>query len=69
MNTSIGDEEVRVFFSQFCSSIGIGLSVEKSFDQAKASLRLEGAEEENVPQLFAKSGVLSADFKKPGVVQ
>lgn len=41
MNTSIGDEAARIFSSQFYSSIGFGLSVKKSFDQAKALLMLE----------------------------
>jgi len=57
MNTSIGDEAARVFSSQFYSSIGFGLSVQKAFDQAKALLMMEGIEEENTPELFVKAGL------------
>ena len=57
MNTSIGDEAARVFSSQFYSSIGFGLSVQKAFDQAKALLMMEGIDEENTPELFVKVGI------------
>jgi len=56
MNTSIGDEAARIFSSQFYSSIGFGLSVAKSFQQAKALVMMEGILEENTPQLFIKDG-------------
>lgn len=57
MNTSIGDEAARVFSSQFYSSIGFGLSVQKAFNQAKALLMMEGIDEENTPELFIKAGL------------
>jgi hypothetical protein len=57
MNTTISDEAARVFSSQFYSSIGFGLSVQKSFDQAKALLMMEGITEEETPELFVKAGV------------
>lgn len=57
MNTTIGDEAARVFASQFYSAIGFGLSIEKSFEQAKALLMLEGIEEENTPELFVHDGL------------
>jgi hypothetical protein len=60
MNTAIGDHAARVFSSQFYSSIGFGLSLQKSFDQAKALLMMEGIAEENTPELFVRSG-LAAD--------
>lgn len=57
MNTSIGDQAARIFSSQFYSSIGFGHSVGKAFQQAKASLMLEGIKEENIPELFIKPGL------------
>lgn len=56
MNTSITDKAAQIFSAQFYSSLGFGLSVEKSFNQAKAALMLEGIPEENTPALFVKSG-------------
>jgi hypothetical protein len=56
MNTSIGDEAAIIFSSQFYSSIGFGLSVKKSFEQAKALLMLENISEEETPELFIKEG-------------
>lgn len=60
MNTEIGDIAARVFASQFYSSIGFGLSLQRAFDQAKALLMMEGTEEENTPELFVGDG-LAAD--------
>jgi len=57
MNTSIGDEAARVFSAQFYSSIGFGLSIKKSFDQAIAALLLEGVTEESTPELLAATGL------------
>lgn len=62
MNTSIGDEAARIFSSQFYSSIGFGLSVKKSFDQAKALLMLENISEEETPELFIKDGFSSEEL-------
>ncbi|MBK9273028.1 MAG: CHAT domain-containing protein [Flavobacteriales bacterium] len=62
MNTSVGDHAARLFSSQFYSAIGFGLSVKKSFDQAKAGLMLEGVEEEDVPELFTSEGVDANDL-------
>jgi len=56
MNTLISDNAAQIFSAQFYSSLGFGLSVEKSFNQAKAALMLEGISEENTPALFVKSG-------------
>jgi len=57
MTVSIGDEAACVFASQFYSSIGFGLSLEKAFLQAKAALMLEGIPEENTPELFVRDGL------------
>jgi len=62
MNTSIGDKAARLFSSQFYSSIGFGLSVKKSFDQAKSLLMLEGISEEDTPELFTKNGLNAEDL-------
>lgn len=60
MKTSIGDDAARVFAAQFYSAIGFGLSVQQSFNQAKAALMLEGISEENTPALYIREG-LDAD--------
>ncbi len=62
MKTSIGDEAARIFSSQFYSSIGFGLSVKKSFEQAKALLMLENISEEETPELFINDGISSDDL-------
>jgi predicted nucleic acid-binding Zn-ribbon protein len=54
MTISIADKAARVFAAQFYSSIGFGLSLEKSFLQAKAALMLDGITEEDTPQLFLR---------------
>ena len=59
MNTAIGDLAARVFASQFYSSIGFGLSLQKAFDQAKALMMMEGIEEENTPELFVRDGLIA----------
>jgi hypothetical protein len=62
MNTSIGDEAALTFSSQFYSSIGFGLSVDKAFEQAKALLMLEGIPEEDTPELFIHEGLNTKDI-------
>lgn len=62
MNTSIGDEAAKVFSSQFYSSIGFGLSIQKAFDQAKALVMMEGLNEENTPELFVQDGIESNEL-------
>ncbi|MAY57560.1 MULTISPECIES: CHAT domain-containing protein [Pseudoalteromonas] len=62
MNTSITDNAAQVFSAQFYSSLGFGLSVEKSFNQAKAALMLEGISEENTPALFVKVGCSASEI-------
>ena len=57
MNTSIGDEAAVVFASQFYSSIGFGKDLKTAFNQAKASLMLEGISEETTPELFVREGL------------
>lgn len=57
MQTSITDEAARIFAASFYSAVGFGLSLEKSFNQAKAALMLEGIPEEDTPQLFVKEGL------------
>jgi hypothetical protein len=62
MSDAIGDEAAKVFASQFYSSISFGLSLERSFNQAKAMLLLEGIPEEDIPVLFTNSLVNQSDY-------
>ncbi len=62
MNTEIGDEAAIVFAAQFYSSIGFGLNLQQSFDQAKAALLLKGISEADTPVFFVKEGLLAADI-------
>ncbi|WP_313698537.1 CHAT domain-containing protein [Pantoea sp.] len=62
MSTSIRDDAARVFSAQFYSSLTFGLSVEKSFNQAKAALMLEGIPQEDTPMLFMRDGLEAADM-------
>jgi hypothetical protein len=57
MKDSITDNAARIFASQFYSSISFGLSVGKSFQQARAALLLEGIQEDDIPILFIKDGI------------
>ncbi|MDR2797349.1 MAG: CHAT domain-containing protein [Treponema sp.] len=57
MTISIGDDAAMIFAAQFYSAIGFGLSVKKSFEQAKAALMLEGIPEENTPELYVRDGL------------
>ncbi len=70
MTISIGDDAARVFASQFYSSVGFGYSLEKSFQQAKAALLLEGIPEENTPALYVGDGIDPKDiiYCNPGQI-
>jgi CHAT domain len=57
MNTSISDDAARIFAAEFYAALGYGRSVKTSFDQAKASLMLEGLPEDQTPQLFTRRDV------------
>ncbi|MDG2958080.1 CHAT domain-containing protein [Exercitatus varius] len=57
MSTSISDAAACVFSAQLYSSIGFGLSIDKAFKQAIASLLLEDIDEIEVPELFYKEGI------------
>ncbi|HDV9049639.1 TPA: CHAT domain-containing protein [Klebsiella michiganensis] len=61
MSDSITDDAARTFSAQFYSSLTFGLSVENSFNQAKAALMLEGIPEQNTPTLFMKTGYDAAN--------
>ncbi|WP_435947458.1 CHAT domain-containing protein [Dryocola sp. BD586] len=61
MSDSITDEAARIFSAQFYSSLTFGLSVERSFNQAKAALMLEDIPEQDTPTLFMKSGCDAAN--------
>jgi hypothetical protein len=57
MTTSISDNGACTFATQFYSSLGFGLSLQKAFDQAKAALSLESPTEMNTPILYVKDGI------------
>ena len=57
MTDSISDNGACSFAAQFYSSLGFGLSLQKAFDQAKASLALENVSEKDIPFLYTKEGV------------
>lgn len=64
MNTSVKEDIAMIFASQLYSSIGFGFSLEKSFNQAMARLKVEGFEDEecNIPELFVKDGLNAKDI-------
>lgn len=62
MNNSTSDEAAIIFFSQLYSAIGFGNSLEKSFNQAKARLLLEGIKEDRTPELFVNENFNSSDI-------
>ena len=62
MNNSISDEAAIIFSSQLYSAIGFGNSLEKSFNQAKARLLLEGIKEDRTPELFVNENFNSSDI-------
>ncbi|WP_228199579.1 CHAT domain-containing protein [Acinetobacter sp. WCHAc010052] len=62
MSKSITDEAAQYFSAQFYSSLSFGLSVKKSFDQAKAALLLEGIDEVDTPQLFVKDSLVPEEI-------
>jgi hypothetical protein len=57
MSDAIGDSAAREFAAQFYSALGFGHSVAGAFGQAKAAAMMESIEEQNTPQLFARSGI------------
>lgn len=57
MADSIGDDAACAFAAQLYSSIGFGLPLKTSFDQAIVELLLEGIPGENIPQIFARPDV------------
>lgn len=62
MNISIGDDAAIQFASQLYSSIGFGLSLEKAFNQAIISLKLEGIDEDTAPQLYTNENINASDI-------
>lgn len=62
MNISIGDNAAIQFASQLYSSIGFGLSLERAFNQAIISLKLEGIAEDKTPQLYTNENFNASDI-------
>lgn len=57
MGDAVDDETARIFSGALYSSIGFGHSLQRAFAQARAQLMLEGNEEENIPQLYLRTGI------------
>lgn len=62
MTKSISDEAAQYFSAQFYSSISFGHSVQKSFNQARAALMLQGIDESDTPILYVKDGLSANDI-------
>lgn len=57
MSDSIRDDTACTFAAQLYSSIGFGLSLQTSFDQAVAELLLEDIPGESIPQIFSRQDI------------
>ena len=62
MSISIGDVAAIQFASQLYSSIGFGLSLEKAFNQAVVSLKIENIKEDETPQLYINENFSASDI-------
>jgi hypothetical protein len=62
MTHSISDEGASAFAAQFYSSLGFGLSIKKSFEQAKGILASISPSEMDIPTLYVKEGVNPENF-------
>ena len=62
MGDAINDDTAIEFASQLYSAIGFGLSLEKSFEQAKAAIVLEGLPDADIPELFVSPGTAPSDI-------
>lgn len=57
MGDSISDRAAIIFSSRFYSALGFGLSLQKAYDQACASLLFDCADEVDTPQLYVRDGL------------
>lgn len=62
MSTSVSDDAAVVFASTFYSAIGFGLSLEKSFNQARAALAMDCPGEHETPQLYVADGLDASEI-------
>ena len=62
MADSIRDDTACAFAAQLYSSIGFGLSLQTSFNQAIAELLLENIPGESIPQIFSRHDVDPSDI-------
>jgi hypothetical protein len=56
-NAAISDRAAILFSAAFYRAIGFGRSVQEAVDQGKAALLLEGVEEDELVEVFARAGV------------
>jgi phosphoserine phosphatase len=61
MNKEIGSKDAAIFASQFFGQLFSGCSVQKAFDLAKITLRLEDSHDTNTPVLFVRAGVNASE--------
>lgn len=57
MRQAIGDEAAIHFAGSFYRAIGFGRSVKEAFELGLSSLKLEGIQEDETPQLLSRAGV------------
>ncbi len=57
MKSDIGDQAAITFSEYFYSALGYGRSVKDAFEQGKVALMLENIPEDDIPVLFARTGV------------
>lgn len=62
MGASISDKAAITFASRLYSAIGFGLSLQKAYDQACASLMFDNADEVDTPVLFTGNGIDSNEL-------
>ncbi|PPA68811.1 hypothetical protein C4B60_19750 [Jeotgalibacillus proteolyticus] len=62
MNEAILDKAAEAFAAQFYSALGFGYSVQKSFEQGKLALSLEGIEGHEIPEIYSKKGLNANEY-------
>jgi hypothetical protein len=57
MNDTIEDRAALIFAASFYRAIAFGNSVEMAFKQGIAALKLEGIEQDDIPELITREGI------------
>ncbi len=61
MNQPIGDTAAIVFAASFYQAIGFGRTLQEAFDLAKVALLLEGLRQDEIPEMFVRSGASASE--------